>query len=146
MAGGRPSKYTPTIQKKAEKYLTQCGNKFWDYHKTQGEKSDTYERKVKIELPSIEGLAIYLGVAESTVYLWGEKHPLFSETLADIKQLQKKMLIEHSLNGDYSPMIAKLILSANHGMSEKTETDITTKGESLNEGVMKAIGKTYGSE
>ena len=126
---GRPSKYTPTIQKKADQYLADCGNEYWDYHQTRGSTSDSYERKVKINLPSNDGLAIHLGVVESTVYLWAEKHPIFSETLALIKQLQKKMLLSGGLNGDYNSAIAKLILSANHGMTDRI--DHTSAGEAL---------------
>lgn len=127
--GGRPTKYTAAMQKKADGYLATTGNDFWDYDKTVGEKSNTYERKVTITLPSIEGLAKYLGVSRSTVYLWAENHTTFSDTLEDIMAEQKKMIIEHGLNGDYNPTIAKLILSSNHGMTERT--DHTSDGEAL---------------
>lgn len=126
---GRPTKYTPAIQKKADGYLATTGNDFWDYDKTVGEKSNTYERKVNITLPSIEGLAKYLGVSRSTVYLWAENHTTFSDTLEDIMAEQKRMVLEHGLNGDYNPMIAKLVLAANHKMSDRT--DLTTGGEKL---------------
>jgi len=127
----RPTKYNEDIQKRADDYVVNCGNEFWNFEKTIGEKSNTYERKVKIKLPTNEGLGLHLDVADSTIYLWAEKHEMFSETLEKIKRLQKKMLIEHSLNGDYSPVIAKLMLSSNHGMREKVDTDITSKGEQL---------------
>ena len=126
---GRPTKYTAAIQKKADGYLATCGNEFWDYHKTQGEKSDSYERRVKITLPTIEGLAKYLGVNRSTLYEWRDNHTTFSDTLEEILAEQKKMIIEHGLNGDYNPTIAKLILSSNHGMTERT--DHTSDGDKL---------------
>ena len=120
-AAGRPTKYTAAIQKKADEYLSACGNEYWDYHKTRGEKSDGYERKVDIELPSNEGLALFLDISESTLYLWDQKHPIFSETLGRIKLLQKKMLTQGGLNGDYNSTIAKLMLSSNHDMREKSD-------------------------
>lgn len=118
---GRPSKYTAAIQKKADEYLGTCGNEFWDYDKTVGEKSNSYERKVNITLPTIEGLARYLNVSRSTVYLWAEDNTTFSDTLEDILAEQKRMVLEHSLNGDYNSTIAKLILASNHGMTDRTD-------------------------
>lgn len=128
-ANGRPTKYTPAIQKKADGYLATCGNEFWDYDKTIGEKSNSYERRVKITLPTIEGLAKYLNVSRSTVYLWEKDYATFSDTLEDIMAEQKRMVLEHGLNGDYNSTIAKLILASNHKMSDRT--DLTSGGEKL---------------
>jgi hypothetical protein len=125
--GGRPTKYTPAMQKKADGYLATTGNDFWDYEKTIGEKSNTYERKVKITLPSIEGLAKYLGVNRSTMYEWKENYTTFSNTLEEIMAEQKRMVLEHGLNGDYNPMIAKLILAANHKMTDRTDVTSDNK-------------------
>lgn len=118
---GQPTKYNPVMQKKANEYLKQCGNEFWDYEKTISYNSVTRERKVNIKLPTVEGLAIYLGVHRDTLYEWAKHHPLISDTLGTISQMQKEMLLAGGLNGDYNPMIAKLVLAANHGMSDRTD-------------------------
>jgi len=109
------------MQKKADGYLDTCGNDFWDYDKTVGEKSNSYERKVTITLPTIEGLAKHLGVNRSTLYEWRDNHTTFSDSLEAVVAEQKRLVIEHSLNGDYNPTIAKLILASNHGMTDRTD-------------------------
>ena len=48
-----------------------------------------------------------------------------------IKQEQKERLADNGLAGKYNPTIAKLILSANHDMREKVDTDVTSKGDKI---------------
>ena len=128
---GRPTKYTSSMNSKVDKYLTGCVDKIEDYHKTQGLQSNTFDRLVHVKLPSVEGLAEYLGVARSTIFKWAEEQPEFSDSLEKLVEKQKKLLIENSLGGHYNPTIAKLILSANHDMVEKKEVDHTSKGERI---------------
>lgn len=110
--GGRPTKYTPDMIELADKYL-----------KTTG----TYNMK----LPTIEGLALYLGLHRDTLYEWAKKYPQISDTLRNIEQLQKEQLIESGIYGgkEVNATIVKLLLQNNHGMREKQ--DVTTDGEKL---------------
>lgn len=62
---------------------------------------------------------------------WASKHPEFSDSLEKLKKLQKSVLVQKSLSGEYNSTIAKLILSANHDMVEKKEIDHTTAGEPI---------------
>lgn len=55
----------------------------------------------------------------------------FLGALNKIREEQRSRLINKGLSGQYNPVIAKLILSANHGMAEKTETDVTSKGKQI---------------
>lgn len=128
--GGRPTKYDPSFVEKVDEYLAECQDRTFRFHRTQGEKSDTYERRIKVKLPTIEGLALYLDVSKQTLYTWGEKHPEFLDALGKIEREQKQRLIEKGLSGDYNPLIAKLVLSANHGMKERK--DVTTDDEPVN--------------
>lgn len=129
--GGRPSKYTKAMANKAIEYVESCEDKIEDYHKTQGVKSDSYERLVHVNIPTVEGLAEHLGVARSTVFKWAEEHEEFSDSLEFLNEQQKKRLIQGALGGHYSPTIAKLILSSNHDMVEKKEVDMTSAGEPI---------------
>ena len=83
----------------------------------------------KKEIVSLCGLAVYIGVCEDTLQEWKNVHPQFSVSLKNIKQRSKNMLVNGGLNSTYNSTIAKLILSANHGMKEKT--DITTNDDSI---------------
>jgi hypothetical protein len=137
---GRPTEYSATFVAKAYEYLAQCQDDEFEFHKTRGEKSDSYDRILKVKLPTIEGLAIYLQVAVSSLYAWAELHDDFSKALEDIKTAQKDRLIEKGLSGEYNSTIAKLVLSSNHGMREKTETDVTSGGEKLQPVLVRFLG------
>lgn len=128
---GRPTNYRESLNEKVNKYLKTCVDEITEFHKTRGEKSDTYERILKVNLPSIVGFGIYAGVPESTLYDWRDKHLNFSESLAKIVDAQKLVLMTEGLSGNYNASIAKLILSANHNMVEKKEFDHTSKGKQI---------------
>ena len=73
-------------------------------------------------LVSLCGLAVYVGVCEDTLQEWGKVHPKFSVSMAKINQISKQMLLNKGLISEYSPNMARFVLSANHNMAEKTET------------------------
>jgi hypothetical protein len=87
---------------------------------------------LRVNLPTIEGFARFIGVNKTTLYEWDKKYPDFSNSLDKIRIEQQTRLINEGLAGNYNPTIAKLILSSNHGMREKTEQDITTGGKEIN--------------
>ena len=79
------------------------------------------------QVPLICGLAVRLETSEKIIHDWGNKHPAFRKSLDKIKAIQKQRLISNGLDNTYNSTIAKLILSANHGMSEKTLQEHTGK-------------------
>ncbi len=70
------------------------------------------------QIPKICGFAIFLGVTENTVMNWGKEFPDFLRSLKKILAKQKQMLMDKGLDKTYSSVIAKLLLSANHGIKE----------------------------
>jgi hypothetical protein len=132
---GRPTTYDPIYCEKVDEYLTVRVDEETDWTKSSFAGSESsgasWEHRVKVKLPTMDGFAKFIDVARSTLYEWKEEHKEFSDALDKILIEQKERLINMGLSGDYSPTIAKLILSSNHGMKEKTETDITTKGKSI---------------
>jgi len=124
MTAGRPTKYTDEMPQKVDEYIESCGDFESEFHKTRGQSSDTYERTIDVKLPKVEGFAIHIGVHTDTLYEWAKVHPKFSVALESIKLVQKNMLQDGGISGKYNSTIAKLILSSNHGMNEKTETKI----------------------
>ncbi len=113
---GRPEEYKPEYIIEVEKYLLL--------------KKDEFEnKKLKVNLPTIEGFAVFIDVSKKSLYNWEDQHPEFIHSLDKIRTEQKERLINYGLSGDYNSTIAKLVLSANHGMREGT--DITTQGERL---------------
>lgn len=143
--GGRPTDYRPEFIAKVDAYLKERQDEFFEHHKTRGIKSNTYDRCVKVNLPTREGFAKFIGVSHDALSDWERKYPEFGVALAKIAAEQKQRLIEHGLSGDYNPVIAKLVLSANHGMAEKNEHDHTSKGEKLDGFVVRFSGEPQGS-
>jgi len=108
---GRPSDYSQEKQDIADDYLVG--------YSAHGDK-----------VPQVAGLAKLCGVCERTIYNWGDTHPAFLQTLSQIQTEQHRTLVNNGLDGTFSAPIAKLMM-ANHGHSEKTQTDITSNGKEI---------------
>lgn len=101
-AVGRPTKYLPeAIYPKIEEYLAQCSRE-------------------QTRLPTIEGLALFLGIDDDTVVEWGKKSVEFSAAIKKIKMLQKEQLMNDSFYGgkEVNAGAGVFMLKANHGMKE----------------------------
>lgn len=111
MPAGRPTVATPEMVERAWTYLTD---------KKRGWQSDEV-------IPTVEGLAVYLGISKETLYARDQ----FSDVLKAVKALQGKKLINGSLSGKLNPLISKMMLSSKHDYVEKSAQDLTTKGKEL---------------
>jgi hypothetical protein len=96
-----------------DEYLTKCKDK------------KIGMRGLEVKLPKREGFAIFLRVTRQTLDNWSKEHTEFFDALSKIDLEQKERLINSGLSGAYNPTIAKLVLSANHGMVEKSETALS---------------------
>lgn len=110
---GAPTKLTPELVERAEFYVT-----------------DGFKEKEDI-VPSVAGLACFLGISKNSVYKYAELDSDFLNTLHAIEVKQEKMLLNGGLSGKFNSTITKLMMS-NHGYKESTKTDITSNGESIN--------------
>lgn len=137
--GGRPSEYSPSFCEKVDEYLKENQDTWTEFHKTRGEKSDSYERIVKVKLPSFEGFARFIGKSHDALTDWAKENPEFGVALSKIKAEQKERLINEGLAGNYSPVISKLILSSDHGMREKSDLTSDDKPIGTAEAIVAAI-------
>lgn len=87
-----------------------------------------YAKKEDVVLPSMEGWCMENDVAIRTAYDWLEAHPQFANAYDQLKLVQKQRLQERGLLNRYNPQIVKFLLENNHGMREKSETEV--KGDS----------------
>ena len=108
---GRPSKYDEELQAQADAYVTNWA----DFD----------------NIPSRVGMCCYLGIAKSTSHEWEAQYPKFSDTCKAIEALQEREALNKGISGDFNSQITKLVL-ANHGYSDKTQTDVTSSDGSLN--------------
>ena len=140
-AGGRPTKYLPEMCQKVDEYLATCVDEETQRVKSEGDKSTSWQLGIKVNLPTIEDFSTFLDVHLDTIYAWDKEYPEFSESLDKIRKAQKAVVLKKGLSGEYNPLIAKLILSANHGMSEKTSVDHTTNGKDLPTPILTTLAK-----
>lgn len=126
--GGRPTKYDPSFVAELDKYLAKVS-------------------KEEYRLPTVEGFALHLGVNADTLNNWanvrvkdeqGNKtkkrlHSEFHHILKKLKTYQKDKLINDGLYGGkkVNATMAIFLLKVNHGMVERTKTDVTTKGQPI---------------
>jgi hypothetical protein len=99
--GGRPSKYDPSFIQVAQTYIDSCGRE-------------------ATELPTIEGLALTIGVDDTTLLKWGDEHEEFLATLKELKEKQKAQLVNDGMYGgkEVNSTMAIFLLKCNHGMIE----------------------------
>lgn len=105
---GAPTKLTPELVERAEQYVI-------DGFLDAGEM-----------VPSVAGLACYLGISKNSVYKYGEVDSDFLNTLEIIEVKQEKMLLNGGLSSTYNPTITKLMMS-NHGYRESSKTELMGK-------------------
>lgn len=128
---GRPNEYDPKFCDEVNSYLALCEDEYDEFHATRGLKSDGYQRIIKVNLPTREGFADHIDRSTDAFLDWERAFPEFSGAMMKLDYAQKVRLINMGLSGDYNPKIAGLLLSANHGMREKTEQDITSGGKPI---------------
>jgi hypothetical protein len=104
---GRPTKCTPEVVARAKAYA--------EDFKIDGNDD---------VIPSVEALALYLGVARQTVRKWADdpENEHFSTIVEDVLAKQSRMLINGALRGDLKEKTSSMLLSK-HGYSEKQEVE-----------------------
>lgn len=109
---GRPSLFNQEMIERAQEYV-------WFFQ--QPKSAEEMENDVEV-VPSVAGLALYLGVSRATLYNWGDENKEFLDTLASLQAVQEVSLLNGGLRGRFNAQISKLAL-ANHGYSDKQEID-----------------------
>lgn len=109
-AVGRPSLLNEALLEKAKFYLMEG------------------YKEVENIVPSVAGLACYLGVGKTAVYEWAKESsdPIrieFANTLEAVLTKQEMLLINGGLSQKFSAPITKLMM-ANHGYSDSVKQDI----------------------
>lgn len=118
----RPPQYSPEMIGKVLEYLKTCENRYETYlARVSAKGTEVMEREVIVNLPTKPGLAMFLDTTETSIDNWAAEHEDFLGALQLIYTKQKHMLMNSGLSGLYNSTIAKLILSSNHGMADRSE-------------------------
>ena len=113
---GRPSKFNDETLAKALDYIT------------------SYET----EVPTIVGLALYIGVSKATIHRWIVDIPEMVEIADEVRMRQEVKLIDGGLTNVYNSSVTKMLLT-HHGYSDRVEQDITSGGKPLNTWVVNPV-------
>lgn len=131
----RPTEYTPETIDRVKEYLDSCEDE--EVQQLTGlsaKGTELYKNKLNVNIPTIEGLAVFLDINKTTVYEWESRYPEFSNVIGILRSIQAERLVNKGLSGDYNPTIAKVLLTK-HGYAERTE--LTGKdGDKLEMGVV----------
>lgn len=94
---------------------------------------DTYESLGR-KIPSIHGLAIFLGIDRRTIYQWvSDGNTDLSHMLNYMKDLQAEKTLDNGLDGTFNPTICKLVLSK-HGYTDSPTNSGTSVNVTINRG------------
>lgn len=106
MPVGRPTKYNESMVATAEAY---------------------YERTLSIlnDMPTMEELALELGVDGDTLVEWAKEKPEFSAAIKRVKELQKQKLQTMGLFNRVNPTMAIFLLKTNHGFIDTSRQEVS---------------------
>lgn len=95
-----------------------------------------------MKLPTVEGLAIYLGCQKDTLYKYAQKHDYIASAIKSVAELQAEQLRADGMYGgkEVNSSMAIFLLKALHGYRDTQTIDITSGGEALNIDISKIIG------
>lgn len=118
---GRPTIYNQEILDKTKAYIDSCVDIAED--KEHGIAK-------QVNLPTIEGLAYELKINKDTIYSWRKEADKqeFSDLIDELLAKQAKSLVNNGLSGNYSQVIAKVLLTK-HGYIDKQ--DVTSDGKAI---------------
>ena len=119
--GGRPPKYSnnKVLSKKIDEYFLWCDSQLV-----------TLDAKIIYKPYTISGMCLYLDITRETLCEY-QKLEMFSDTIKKAKNKIENWLEEHSLSGDTNPAVSIFNLKNNFKWTDKTETDITSKGDKI---------------
>lgn len=125
MSAGRPLKYNTEILSKTQEYINNSEDAEEQVLELENEEKGykKYKTKIRVHLPTIEGLARFLSVHKDTIYQWRKDYAEFSDLIETLLHKQSEALINNGLSGDYNPTIAKVLLSK-HGYRESSEVEV----------------------
>jgi len=126
---GRPKEFKNIFTQNIFDYIVECANK------------TKKAMNGSIYLPTVEGLSTGLGFSKETIYQWARENKEFSDALEFLKNRQCVELINNGLANKYNSTIAKLILSSNHGMREKSDVTSDDKPIQSNTIIIKEFSK-----
>ena len=120
--GGRPTKYKPEVIIELNEYLQEAIPE-------------------NMAIPTVEGIALKLGISKKTLYNWAKKNPEFLHALGKLKMMQKEALVKTGIFGgkEINQAIVGLLLKVNHKMSDQAQTNIQINVKPILGGIAEVV-------
>jgi hypothetical protein len=77
-------------------------------------------------VPTVEGMACFVGCSRQNVYLWGNDYPEVKELMDELITIQGFALVNGGLNKTFDSAVTRMLLGK-HGYAEKSEVDHSSK-------------------
>lgn len=160
---GAPTKYDPAYAQMLIDFFTTEATKIVK-EVVFLKNGDRKERgiEVPVDFPTLIDFAESIGVEVGTIANWAKakyppdfddktlagkhKHPEFLRAYNRAKKLQENIWFKNSLRGFYNPQFAMFVGINIFNYKNKNETDLTTKGKSLNVSVVSYLEPKKNSE
>ena len=118
---GRPTLYSEEVVERTWDYIEMCNDSVeQEMIGISAKGTELYKNKLAVRIPTVEGLASYLGINKDTVYQWCKDHAEYSVIIDTLRSLQADRLLNKGLSGDYNSTFVKLML-VKHGYRDAQE-------------------------
>lgn len=121
---GAPTKYKPEYCEEIIKFFDRP---HYIKKKILSKSGEVIEVERANKLPTLEAFAHKIGVTTSTMGYWGKDHEEFLLAIKKSQQLQKEMLVQLGLSGDYEKVFAIFVAKNFTDMKDKNETEVNVQ-------------------
>lgn len=123
---GRPTDYKPEYCEKIIEYFDKDPIKEVKLKDKNGK--ETIE-EIPADFPTFEGFAVSIKVHRETLLNWKKKHKEFFDAYTVCQDIQKNILIQNGLRGNYNCLFAKFVAINATDMRDKQELQHSGKIE-----------------
>ena len=134
MPAGRPTDYRPEHVSRLENFLEQYEATYDSPVTKTSKDGEVTEYMVEKANPpiTIKKIANHFGVTRSTIYLWAQTHPEFSDILKKKVDYNKEIVVENAIMGRYSQAYSIFLSKNEFGMTDKQEVKHDVSDETKN--------------
>ena len=130
--GGRPSKYKPEYCDEVIEFFNRDPYEVVMVKDDEGNMVPSMDQKGNVvtmpcKLPTKEGFAISIGVHTETLINWRNEHKEFFDAIKKAENMQKEILIQNGLMGNYEKTFAIFTAKNVTDMSDKKEVEVSEK-------------------
>ena len=121
---GRPTTYNGDIPQAAVDYFTMCWENIQEVERNDSKVGVLQYVQKPTEIPTMEGLAMVIGVNTDTLYEWASVHPPFSDALKLCRNLTVRCTHKLTTFGGMPPALGIFTLKNSGKWTDKHEVEL----------------------